>query len=70
MTTVLVILACLGASNDCAYFIASEPCTISECMAMSQPVAAWASVHPAHGIKRILCTDVGRVPTLLGRNHA
>ena len=36
MTTVLVILACLGAWNDCAYFVISAPCAMSEYMAMSQ----------------------------------
>jgi hypothetical protein len=72
MNTVLVILACLGASGeDCRYFVASDPCTMSYCLSMSQPVAArWAANNPGERIKRIMCTDPHRVEELLGRNKA
>jgi hypothetical protein len=69
MNTVLVILACFGASADCHYFIASDPCAMVECLSMSQPAAAaWSGGHPEYTIKRLLCTDQRRVGELLGRN--
>ncbi len=70
MNTVLVILACFGATEDCHYFVVSEPCAMTECLALSQPVAAsWSSTHPQYQIRRLLCTDRNRVDQLLGRNQ-
>jgi len=72
MNTVLVILACLATSGeDCHYFVASDPCAMSYCLSMSQPVAAqWAANHPGERIKRIICTNPQRMEELLGRNKA